>query len=159
MKDLPSTTIESMGRAQDGVHAPESSEPPRGRGRERGAAMVEFALVFLLLFTVITLIVQGGFFFSAWLAVTNGAREGARFAAPCLNRSVQPCTAADVVALVNDRTRGFLDQTAGYSVNVDTSSPHFITVTVRATTASVGPLPLDLPVYGISRMRLEMSPP
>lgn len=121
--------------------------------------MVEFALVFLLLFTLVTLVVQGGFFFSGWLAATNGAREGARFGAPCLNRTVQPCTQADIVALVNARTAGFLDQAAGYNVQVALDPDgDFVTVTVTGTVASVGPIPLNLPFYGVSTMRLEVRP-
>jgi hypothetical protein len=126
---------------------------------EQGSAMVEFALVFMLLFTVVTLIAQAGIFFSGWLAVTNGAREGARYGAPCLNRTVEPCSEADIEAVVSQRIAGFLDQTPApvISVVVDPSG-EFVTVSVTATVSSVGPLPLDLPVYGVSRMRLEMSP-
>lgn len=141
-----------------------------GFSREHGAAMVEFALVFMLLFTVVTLVAQGGFFFSTWLAATNGAREGARFAAPCLNRTVEPCTAAEVEAVVNDRTSGFLDQTApsspapcnvatqGYRVCVDTSDTHAVSVRVWATSPSVAPVVGALTVYGESTMRLENQP-
>ena len=121
--------------------------------------MVEFVLVFLLLFTMVTLLVQGGFFFAGWLGVTNGAREGARFGAPCLNRAVEPCTEADAEAVVRQRIGGFLDQTPAPAVSVEIDpSGEFVTVAVTATVSSVGPLPLDLPVYGVSRMRLEVSP-
>lgn len=127
-------------------------------GGERGAAMVEFAIVFILLFTVVTLFVEGGLFFSSWLAATNGAREGARYAAPCLNRNIESCDEDAIKAVVDDRTKGFLDQTSGYSVTVDTSSVHSVTVTVRATVVSVAPILGSLPVYGRSTMRLETSP-
>ncbi len=121
--------------------------------------MVEFALVFLLLFTVITLVIQGGFFFSGWLAATNGAREGARFGAPCLNRTVSTCSVADVESVARQRIAGFLDQTPAPQVDVEVDpAGEFVTVTVTATVSRVGPLPLDLPVYGVSRMRLETSP-
>jgi len=121
--------------------------------------MVEFALVFMLLFTIITLIAEGGFLFSTWLAATNGAREGARFGAPCLNRSVDSCDATDITNVVNARTAGFLDQSSGYSVAVDTSSAYSVTVVVKATASTVAPILGDIPVYGQATMRLENSPP
>ncbi len=126
--------------------------------------MVEFALVFLLLFTLITLVVQAGIFFSGWLAVTNGAREGARFGAPCLNRVVPgrpdlTCDEADVEARVRDRMAGFLDPTVPPDVTVAVDpAGDFVTVTVTATVSSVGPIPLSLPIYGVSKMRLEVRP-
>ena len=50
---------------------------PRG---ERGAALVEFALVLPLLLVVIAGIVDFGFLFQRYEVVTNAAREGARLA-------------------------------------------------------------------------------
>lgn len=122
--------------------------------------MVEFALIFILLFTVITLIVEGGFLFGAWLAATNGAREGARFGAPCLNRSVDGCTLADVQTIAVNRTSGFPgDFTVPAPVlTVTGSSPTTlttVTVTVEATVSSVAPILGDITVYGVSTMRLE----
>jgi Flp pilus assembly protein TadG len=121
--------------------------------------MVEFTLVFLLLFTLITLIAQGGLFFAGWLAVTNAAREGARFGAPCLNRTVEPCAVPTIEAVALEHVAGFIDPTPGpvVAVQVDPGGG-YVTVTVTGTVSSVGPLPLDLPVYGVSTMRLEMSP-
>lgn len=48
---------------------------------ERGAAAVEFALVALLLVTLLLGIVQFGFLFYQWVQITHAAREGARWAA------------------------------------------------------------------------------
>lgn len=119
--------------------------------------MVEFAMVFILLFTVVSLVIQGGFFFSGWLAVTNGAREGARFGAPCLEREVQACTVEQVEARAEERSSGFLDPVPGpvATVELDTVN-RWVTVRVTGTVPPVGALPLNLPVYGESRMRLEM---
>lgn len=114
--------------------------------------MVEFALVFLLLFTVITLIAEGGVLFGAWLAATNGAREGARFAAPCLGRAVDPCVLTEVKLLVEDRTRGFPGE---FTVLDPVVSSGSVTVTVSAKVSSVAPILGDLTVYGRSTMRLE----
>jgi Flp pilus assembly protein TadG len=52
----------------------------RYRRSERGAALVEFALVLPLLLVVIAGIVDFGFLFQRYEVVTNAAREGARLA-------------------------------------------------------------------------------
>ncbi len=49
----------------------------RRRG-ERGAELIEFAIAFPLLFLLVAAIVDFGFMFRSWEAVTNAAREGAR---------------------------------------------------------------------------------
>jgi Flp pilus assembly protein TadG len=49
--------------------------------RERGAAAVEFALVSVLLFTLLFGIVQYGYYFFQSTSAEAGAREGARLAA------------------------------------------------------------------------------
>lgn len=49
----------------------------RARG-ERGAAMVEFALVLPMLLILVFGIVDFGRAFQSWVTVTNAAREGAR---------------------------------------------------------------------------------
>lgn len=46
--------------------------------KERGATIVEAALVYPLLFLAIFTIVEFGFAFKDWLSVSNAAREGAR---------------------------------------------------------------------------------
>jgi len=45
---------------------------------ERGATMVEFALVALLLFTLIFGIIEFGWVFFGWITLTGAVREGAR---------------------------------------------------------------------------------
>lgn len=122
--------------------------------------MVEFALVFILLFTVITLIAEGGILFGAWLGVTNGAREGARFGAPCLNRAVDPCYAnptdgtPNVYDSVYQYIRGFPGE---FTVTVPPvpAGATSVTVTVSATVSSVAPILGNITVYGQSTMRLE----
>lgn len=47
-------------------------------GRERGAAAVEFALVFVLLMSLILLILQVGILFAYQASAAAAAREGAR---------------------------------------------------------------------------------
>jgi Flp pilus assembly protein TadG len=51
-----------------------------GRGGERGAALVEFALVLPMLLVVIFGVVDFGFVFQRYEVITNAAREGARLA-------------------------------------------------------------------------------
>jgi len=47
---------------------------------ERGAVSVEFALISLLLFTILFGIIQFGLFFNRYLVYSGAAREGARVA-------------------------------------------------------------------------------
>ncbi len=114
--------------------------------------MVEFALVFLLLFTMITLVAEGGILFGAWIAATNAAREGARFAAPCLGRAVDDCSVEQVRLLAEDRASGFPGE---FTVLDPVVSSGTVTVTVKATVSSVAPILGDLAVYGQATMRLE----
>jgi TadE-like protein len=67
------------------------------RGSDAGAAAVEFALVSVLLFTLLFGIVQYGYFFLQSSAAEHAAREGARAAA----LGIDDC--ADWQALVVDR--------------------------------------------------------
>ena len=48
---------------------------------DSGAAAVEFALVSLLLVTLLVGIIQFGYIFFQWVELTSAAREGARWAA------------------------------------------------------------------------------
>jgi Flp pilus assembly protein TadG len=53
----------------------------RGLASERGAELIEFALVLPVLLVVVAGILDMGFLFKDWEVVTNAAREGARAAA------------------------------------------------------------------------------
>lgn len=78
---------------------------------ERGAELVEFALVFPLLLLVTLGIVDFGLLFQRYEVLTNAAREGARV-------SVLPgYNSADVVARVNQ----YLQATSLSSVTVNTA--------------------------------------
>ncbi|MBW1735790.1 MAG: pilus assembly protein [Deltaproteobacteria bacterium] len=50
----------------------------RRPGREGGSAAVEFALVLPLFLLLLSLILEYGWYFTNWLALTNGVSEGAR---------------------------------------------------------------------------------
>lgn len=53
----------------------------QGGSGDSGAAAVEFALVAMLLVTLLVGIIQFGYLFFQWLELTHAAREGARWAA------------------------------------------------------------------------------
>ena len=53
----------------------------RKEKRQRGQAMVEFALVLPLLLIITFIIIDFGFAFSQWVIITNATREGARLGA------------------------------------------------------------------------------
>ena len=83
----------------------------RGR-RERGAAAVEFALVSLILMTLIGVVFQFAIYLWAFQAASNGAREGARAWA------VNPCAttnSAKVLTAVSPAARtGSVTATAAF---------------------------------------------
>lgn len=106
---------------------------PRG---DTGAAAVEFALVSLVLLTLVIGIIQASIFFWAYQAGAHAAREGARFYAvdPCngdgqdndtaIRRRVGPASAggADTVAVSATFSAGSPPQT-GDDVTVRVSFP------------------------------------
>jgi Flp pilus assembly protein TadG len=51
------------------------------RRGERGATAVEFAVILPILVVLVFGIIAFGFGFARWVALTNGAREGARYMA------------------------------------------------------------------------------
>jgi hypothetical protein len=66
---------------QSDVHSGESLLPRPPRRSQRGASLVEFAIVFA--FVLVPLLFglwEFGRIFDAWLVTTNAAREGARYA-------------------------------------------------------------------------------
>src|SRR5687767_8678973 len=66
---------------QFGAGADGGSRRPPGRRRQRGAILVEFGLIALLLFTLLFGVIEFGWAFYQHLDVRHGAREGARLAA------------------------------------------------------------------------------
>ena len=67
----------------------------RRRNDERGAAAVEFALVSLVLLTIIGVTFQFAIYLWAFQAASNGAREGAR------EWAVNPCGTGQTTAVTN----------------------------------------------------------
>jgi Flp pilus assembly protein TadG len=68
----------------------------RPRRGDRGAELVELAIVLPILLLVLASIIDFGFLFQQWESVTNAAREGARLA------TLPGYTAADVKARVGN---------------------------------------------------------
>lgn len=97
---------------------------PRGRAREdAGAAAVEFALVCILLLMMTVGIVEFGRLYSAKLAVTHAAREGARQAA--VNRYDEAYVKSQAAPLSPATV------TVGRSVGIDAYG-RFVLVTVSS---------------------------
>jgi len=67
---------------------------------ERGAAAVEFALISLVLLTLLIGIIQASLWFWAYQVGAHAAREGARVAA------VDPCDTGAIDARVQERAEG-----------------------------------------------------
>jgi Flp pilus assembly protein TadG len=101
----------------------------KGRLRsERGAELIEFALVFPILLMVVLGIVDFGFLFQRMEVVTNAAREGARIA-------VLPGYAtADVQARVQNYV-----QTGGVPTTTTPVNPTVLVTNVTIPTTPGGP--------------------
>jgi Flp pilus assembly protein TadG len=84
---------------------------------EAGAAAVEFAIVMVLLITIVFAIVSFGIAFSKLNVYTGAAREGARLAAVrCA--PTPPCTNAQIAARVNAAAVGYPIGPGSPSANV-----------------------------------------
>jgi Flp pilus assembly protein TadG len=93
---------------------------------ERGAELIEFALVLPMLLLIVLGIVDFGFLFQRMQVMTNAAREGARIAV------LQGYASADVEA----RARGFV-QSGG--VPTTTTNPAVQVTNVTIPTGAGGP--------------------
>ncbi|PKH44098.1 TadE-like protein [Nocardioides alpinus] len=113
----------------------------RRKNRERGAAAVEFALVSLILMTLVGVIFQFAIYLWAFQAASNGAREGARAWA------VNPCAttnSAKVLTAVSPAARtGSVTATAAFvkgAGNIATGREpgDQVTVTVKMKAKALG---------------------
>jgi Flp pilus assembly protein TadG len=77
------------------------------KGRERGAQLIEFALILPILMSLLLGIVTGGIAFSHNLSIDNAARETARFAA---------------TLPVNNNMGVYLNQVADVAINTSTGT-------------------------------------
>lgn len=125
-------------------------------GSDDGNVTVEFALIGTLFFVLVGIAIQGAILFNAWLVISNAVEEGARYGAPCYNRSVQSCSAQQVQNAVLQAAP--VDQSQ-MTVNV-TSSSGLLTVSASYNVALVVPfvstfLANPTTVIADSSMRLE----
>ena len=91
----------------------------RARRRQRGQAMVEFALILPLFLVVLFLAVDFGVGLSRWAVVTNATREGARLGVTGVDRGqVRIKTASATTGLVNpgDVTVNYIDASGNGTV-------------------------------------------
>ena len=130
----------------------------------KGATAVEFALISLLLFTILFGIFEGGRVFHGWLVITNEAREGARWGAVRVGDPAFATPAvlkAAIEAHVLDRTAGSVDLST-FDVN-DTvyaapDSPEVkvrIDYTIETVTPLISALWPNFPLVAESVMRSE----
>ena len=75
-------------RVMRGLHATTRRGPGRARGRERGATLVEAALVLPVIITLLLGIVDFGWAFNDYISLRQGTREAARQAV--VNTTPQP---------------------------------------------------------------------
>lgn len=98
-----------------------SSALRRRHESDAGAAAVEFALMFPLFIMLTVGMISAGFAFERWIAVTQGAREAARYGATLDVTAVVPPGPATWVTDVADVAReasGVASSTPGQSVCV-----------------------------------------
>lgn len=123
----------------------------RGRDRERGASLVEFALVVPLLTLFLFGIVQFGLAYDAKQSINSAAREGARTGA------LPGSTVANIRTATQNAYQGLLDDAA---VNVNVShdggggDPPCATAGNVIVVASVN-FDLTIPFWGVEPLKLE----
>jgi Flp pilus assembly protein TadG len=130
----------------------------RRNNQERGAAAVEFALVGIIMVTLIALTVQFAVLFWGYQAASSAAREAARFGA------VEPCDNAAIAARGDQRvdevapvagSTGFTSVTSGTPVQVGDQ----LTVRVTFSTFNLVPLPVAFPAINrTATTRVENIP-
>lgn len=108
-------------------------------GQERGAALVEFAMVLPLLVVLLFSIADFGRAFQTWITVTNAAREGARLGAT-------GATSANICSRVT-ATAGIAGTTCTVT-NAEGATGSDVTVQVRYTLSLITPLGSMLSLLG-----------
>jgi len=112
------------GGALDRARQTYSSRRARARGGDRGAVLVEFALVFPILVMLMLGTITGGMALNRKQQVTHATREGARYAAtvPSNQTFTSGTWAENVRNLVVERSDGDLT-TSGVCVSLVSGSP------------------------------------
>ncbi len=129
-------------------------------GHQAGVTVIEFAIIAPLLFLLIFAIIEGGRVFSAWLIITNEAREGARYGVVRHGDPARgPTLVGDTKAHVESRIASQLDP-GNMAVNVRLTGDPAVSVTVDYSVDIITPLiqslvPNPFPLRAISVMRAE----
>jgi Flp pilus assembly protein TadG len=108
---------------------PEIVMSPKGRSKNEGQALIEFALIIpLVLLLAVNAANFGGFIF-AWITVANAARDGAQYMVMSSDSPGQPtpATLAQITALVTADVSSLLNR-----------SSVVVTICTNSTTAATG---------------------
>ena len=125
------------------------------RNKERGAAIVEFAIILPILLLLVMGIIQFGFIFNGQITLTSAVREGARYA-------VVGNTDADVVKRVEDSSLALLMSKPSVTIDRTVNKGESLTVEATSTVDVIMPL-LDIftgkkvNLSAESTMRIEKS--
>jgi Flp pilus assembly protein TadG len=136
------------------------ASPSKGGSRQRGQALVEFALVVPVLLILVLGIVDFGWALRSWITVTNSAREGAHIGA--VGASCEDIQQSTVGASAGLLTAGDVSVEncqgePGTSVVVTVTHDYsFVTpLGTLVTTFSGGALPSTITMTSSSDMRIE----
>jgi len=125
---------------------PASTKGARSRGQAHGQALIEFILIFPMLFLLIVNAINFGAFFFAWITVANAARAGASYwvLSSASVGAPTPATAAQITTLVTNDISSLLNRSS-LVVRVCRNSNGTVTCTGSGTgTPSVDP---EAPTY------------
>lgn len=96
----------------------------RGRDRERGATLVEFAIVFGLLLMIALGAYEYGMAFRDWLSVTVAAREGGRVAASAASFGQADCVILEATAgALQSLSSGGIEEVEIYKSDINGGYP------------------------------------
>ena len=122
-----------------------SVRPRQAREREKGAALVEFALCLPLLLVVIAGIVDFAFLFQRYEVVTNAAREGARLGAT-------PAYSGEF-GVIRTHVRNYVKTSLGMTdaalATVMPTSPEAVEVVHVVKSYTVGGTPYSIPAIQV----------
>jgi Flp pilus assembly protein TadG len=132
-----------------------------GHARQRGQALVEFALVLPVFLLVVMAIVDFGWALRSYITITNSAREGARLGVTCVStdaikarvvdRSAGLLELADVTGVVNPCPAG----DGAVEVTVEYDHYYISPIGELLNFVSGGAVPSPLHMSTTSKMRLE----
>lgn len=121
-----------------------------------GTVAVEFAIIAMLLFTLMFGTFEGGRVFFSWLVITNEAREGARWAAVRSGDPGIPDIKSAVESQVTARTTSLLKGSPTVNATVSSEAVTVqIDYTVQIITPMISAIWPNFPLYAKSTMRSE----